>query len=286
MIPPLACPNSTTSIFGSVRVADVWANHWPLEFFSAYPPMQELYDRVGISDRSKLDRSELSREAAAAGVERVVVSASAIDGDTNGNRGVAELCAADPERLVPCASVDPRRGMTAVRELRRWVSDDGFAGLKLMPFFYDLAPSDRAYFPLYAACVELDIPVLILTGHTAVLRSNGTGQPQHLDDVALFFPELTILAGHAGYPWTDELIGLAWKHERLFIETSGHRPKHFPPQLTQFMRTYGSRKVLFGTGWPMLDPAVLLGDVAGLDLGDEPTERYLWSNAAEVWGWT
>lgn len=269
----------------SVRVADVWANHWMPDFFEAYPPMKELYERVGIADRSRLSGRALSSEAAAAGIERVLVSGSALDDAAATNRAVADLCAKDPGRLVPCASVDPRGGMSAVRELRRCVNDDGFVALKLMPFFFDLPPNDRAYYPLYAACVELEIPVLLLTGHTAVLAPNETGRPQHLDDVALFFPELTIVAGHAGYPWTDELIGLAWKHERLFIDTSGHRPKHFPPQLVKFMSTYGKEKVLFGTGWPMLDPAVLLNDVAGLGLGDEATDRFLWSNAASIWGW-
>jgi predicted TIM-barrel fold metal-dependent hydrolase len=269
-----------------VRVADVWANYWTAEFFSAYPPMQELYDRVGISGRSRLGGDELVAEASAAGVERVVVSATSIDGDSRSNREVAELCAGSPDRLVPCASVDPRRGMSAVRELRRWVRDDGFVGLKILPFLYDLPPSDAAYYPLYAECVELEIPVLVLTGHTAVRRPNETGRPCHLDDVALFFPELTIVAGHAGYPWADELLGLAWKHERLFVDTSGHRPKHFSPQLLQFMRTYGADKVLFGTGWPMMDPALLLDDVAGLGFDDEVTERFLWSNAAAIWGWS
>ncbi|MFT7600126.1 MAG: putative TIM-barrel fold metal-dependent hydrolase [Acidimicrobiales bacterium] len=269
-----------------MRVADVWANHWMPEFFERYPPMQELYDRVGIADRSRLPAGALVSEAASAGVERAIVSGSAIGDAEATNREVAELCAADPVRLVPCASVDPRQGMRAVRELHRCVTEDGFVALKLMPFFFDLPPNDRSYYPLYAACVELGIPVLVLTGHTAVLAPNETGRPQHLDDVALFFPELTIVAGHAGYPWTDELIGLAWKHERLFIDTSGHRPKHFPPQLVKFMSSYGKEKVLFGTGWPMLDPAVLLGDVEGLGLGDEATERFLWSNAASIWGWS
>lgn len=248
--------------------------------------MRELYERVGIAERSRLPAAALASESIAAGVERALVSGSVLNDARATNEAVGELCAGDPGRLVPCASVDPRQGMGAVRELRRCVSDDDFVALKLMPFFFDLPPNDRSYYPLYAECVELDIPVLVLTGHTAVLAPNETGRPHHLDDVALFFPELTIVAGHAGYPWTDELIGLAWKHERLFIDTSGHRPKHFPPQLVKFMSSYGKHKVLFGTGWPMLDPAIPLGDIEQLGLGEEAADRFLWSNAAEIWGWS
>lgn len=283
------------------RVADVWANHWTPAFFEAYPPMGELYERVGITDRAELDESHLIAEAKRSGVERVIVSATDVglppqagqrsappgNGELRSiNSAVAAACAEDPDRLVACASLDPRRGLAAVRELRCLVGDHGFAALKVLPFLYDLPPNDRAYYPLYTACAELGIPVLVLTGHTAVLRPNETGRPNHLDDVALFFPELTIVAGHAGYPWTDELIGLAWKHERLFIDTSGHRPKHFPPQLVRFMATYGSGKMLFGTGWPMMDPAASLGDIDGLGLRDDVVDKYLWSNAAGIWGWS
>jgi predicted TIM-barrel fold metal-dependent hydrolase len=267
------------------HIADVWANHWPPAFFDAYPPMRQLYDRVGIAERASLDDDQLRAEMALAGVERTLVSATAIEGWEDSNRRVIELCSRDPDRLVACASVDPRRGMAAVADLRHAV-ESGAAGLKLLPFLYDLPPNDRVYYPLYAACAELDIPVLILTGHTAVAARNDVGRPGHLDDVALFFDDLTIVAGHAGYPWTDELIGLAWKHDRLFIDTSGHRPRHLPAPLVHFMDTYGRNKVLFGSGFPMIPLETLVGDALELGLRPESLDRFLWANAAEIWGWT
>lgn len=269
----------------TTRVADVWANHWPPAFFDAYPPMQRLYDRVGIAERASLEDGQLLTEMTTAGVERAIVSATAIDGWDDSNQTVIKLCGREPDRLVACASVDPRRGMAAVADLRNAV-EAGAAALKLLPFLYDLPPNDRAYYPLYAACVELDIPVLILTGHTAVAARNDVGRPGHLDDVALFFDGLTIVAGHAGYPWTEELIGLAWKHDRLFIDTSGHRPRHFPAPLVQFMNTYGRNKVLFGSGYPMIPLTTLVDDALGLGLKPDSLKRFLWGNAAGIWGWT
>ncbi|MEL7209046.1 MAG: amidohydrolase family protein, partial [Actinomycetota bacterium] len=227
---------------------DVWANHWPRRFFDAYPPMQALYERVGIEDRSRLDDEVLTAEMDQAGIVRAIVSATAVEGWPDTNQAVFERCRADPDRLAPCASVDPRRGMAAVRELRRH-AEAGAVALKVLPFLYDLPPNDAAYYPLYAACVDLGLPVLILTGHTAVLRRNEVGRPGHLDDVALHFDELTIVAGHAGHPWTDELLGLAWKHECLYLETSGHRPRHFPPALVRYLDGHGRNKVLFGSGY-------------------------------------
>ncbi|GIR86395.1 MAG: hypothetical protein CM15mP85_30190 [Rhodobacterales bacterium] len=69
---------------------------------------------------------------------------------------------------------------------------------KILAISIWITPNHASYFPLYAECVELNIPVLILTGHTAVNLSNETGRPSSLDDIALHFPELIIIAGHAG----------------------------------------------------------------------------------------
>ena len=151
----------------------------------------------------------MKEEAASGVVDKIVLSATAFPGSPAGNDAAADVVAEMPDRLVGCASVDPGRGMESVRELRRAVENLGLRGLKLLPFLYDRAPNDAIYYPLYAACVDLGIPALVLTGHTAVMRRSELGRLLYLDDVALHFPELTIIAGHAGYPWTDELVSLA-----------------------------------------------------------------------------
>jgi uncharacterized protein len=96
------------------------------------------------------------------------------------------------------------------------------------------SPNDKFYFPLYVTCIELDIPFCTQVGHTGPLMPSEPGRPiPYLDEVALTFPELRIVAGHIGYPWTDEMIGLAWKHENVFIDTSAHAPRlieHCPQQ--------------------------------------------------------
>ena len=267
------------------RVADVWANWWDRALFEALPGLDALYVRLGIGDRAGATVERLTEEADAGAVDRIVLSATAFPGSSAGNDAVADVVGRFPERLVGCASVDPTRGMASVRELRRAVESLGFRGLKLLPFVYDRPPNDAIYYPLYAACVELDVPVLVLTGHTAVMRRSELGRPLHLDDVALHFPELTIVAGHAGYPWTDELISLAWKHANLHIDTSGHRPRHLPAGLLRFLDSYGREKVMFGTGYPFMDFEGPVTEARALDLRPEALEGYLWGNAARVWGW-
>ena len=265
-------------------VVDAWANWWPAAFFSHEPMMASLYGRLNLQERTRLTEADIVDEAAAAGVSKIVVSATAWPGSPVGNDAVAAVVAGQPDLFIGCASVDPREGMAGVRKLRRAVSELRFRGLKLLPFLYDAPPNNAIYYPLYATCVELGIPVLILTGHTAVAKPNEPGRPGYLDDVALHFPELSIIAGHAGFPWTDELISLSWKHKNLYIDTSGHRPKYYPAPLSRYLNSYGSHKVLFGTGYPLMDFAGPLGEVDDLGLKPGAKAAFLGGNAARIWG--
>ena len=133
-----------------------------------------------------------------------------------GNEAVAAWIAEQPERLGGLAAVDLARPMQAMRELRRCVEEHDFLGLRVVPWLWGLPPNDRRYYPLYAACVELGVPFCTQVGHTGPLRTSEIGRPiPYLDDVPLDFPELTIVAGHIGYPWTEEMIAVARKYEKV-----------------------------------------------------------------------
>jgi len=265
-------------------VVDVWANYWDRAFFQAEPLLAGLYERLSLQPRMALDGDDLAREAAAGGVDKVVLSGTAFPGSPAGNDAVAAAIQRHPDLLVGVASVDPRTGMAAVRELRRAVTELDFRALKLFPYVYDRPPNDAIYYPLYATCIDLAIPVLLLTGHTAVRAASEPGRPHYLDDVCLHFPELVVVAGHAGFPWTQELVSLAWKHEKLYIDSSGHRPKYFPPEFTHFLNSFGRRKVMFGTGWPLMDHAGPLRELDALELKPASRAAFLGGNAASVLG--
>jgi predicted TIM-barrel fold metal-dependent hydrolase len=100
--------------------------------------------------------------------------------------------------------------------------------------------------------------------------------------VALTFPELKIVGGHIGYPWTDEMIALAWKHEHVYIDTSAYLPRYYPPQLLHFMNTYGQDKVLFGSNFPMLDLKQCAEQARALELKPEVKAKFLAGNARRV----
>ncbi|EAY61723.1 conserved hypothetical protein [Mycobacterium tuberculosis C] len=173
--------------------------------------------------------------------------------------------------------------MAAVRELRRRVGD-GFVGLRVVPWLWGAPPTDRRYYPLFAECVQSAVPFCTQVGHTGPLRPSETGRPiPYIDQVALDFPELVIVCGHVGYPWTEEMVAVARKHENVYIDTSAYTIKRLPGKLVRFMKTdTGQRKVLFGTNYPMIAHTHALTGLDELGLSDEARRDFLHGNAVRV----
>src|ERR1700757_3566361 len=204
--------------------------------------------------------------------------------DLVSNDEVAEWIRLHPNRFAGLATVDLDRPMEALRELRRRVRDGGFVGLRVVPWLWNAPPTDRRYYPLFAECIESGVPFCTQVGHTGPLRPSETGRPiPYIDQVALDFPELVIVCGHVGYPWTEEMIAVARKHENVVIDTSAYTTKRLPAELIAYMKTRGGqRKVLFGTNYPMILPAHALDGLNELGLNDEARELYLAGNAHRV----
>ncbi|MEM7586105.1 MAG: amidohydrolase family protein, partial [Acidobacteriota bacterium] len=125
------------------------------------------------------------------------------------NDEVASFVSEFPDRLVGIGSVDISKPMQAVAEVKRCVNELGFKGIRVLPWLWELPPTDRLFYPVYTACCELSVPFCTQIGHTGPLMSSEVGRPIYLDRVALDFPELVIVGGHIGYPWTDEAIAVA-----------------------------------------------------------------------------
>ncbi len=203
-----------------------------------------------------------------------------------GNDDVAGWVAKHPDRFAGVAAVDLAKPMDAVRELRGCVQELGFVALRVIPWLWEAAPTDRRYYPLYVACVELEVPFCTQVGHTGPMRPSETGRPiPYIDQVALDFPELVIVCGHIGYPWTEEMVAVARKHENVFIDTSAYTAKRYPPELVRYMSGRGGRrKVMFGSNCPMIAPQAAVADLDAIQLDAEARELFLSENAQRVFG--
>jgi predicted TIM-barrel fold metal-dependent hydrolase len=115
------------------------------------------------------------------------------------------------------------------------------------------------------------------------LKPSECGRPiPYIDQVAIDFPDLVIVCGHIGYPWTEEMIAVATKHENVFIDTSAYTMKRYPRALVDYLKTHGRRKVLFGTNWPMIAPVKALDGLAALNLDDDVAASFFEGNARRV----
>ena len=205
------------------------------------------------------------------------------------NEEILEVAAANPDVLIPFASVDPNRP-NAVDEVRRLIRETAVRGFKFHPNVQAFFPNDRAFYPIYEAIEEAGLPALFHTGHSGI----GTGlpggggirlkysNPMHVDDVAVDFPGLTIVLAHPSFPWQDEAISVALHKQQVYIDLSGWSPKYFPPQLVQYANTLLQDKVLFGSDYPLISPDRWLADFANLDLKDGVRPLILKENAIEA----
>ena len=184
-----------------------------------------------------------------------------------------------PDRFIGEYHADPTNIMAAVRGLQEHVEKYGFRVLRIEPFMWNRPPTDPCYYPLYAKCVELDVAFQTQVGHTGPLFPSETGRPIYIDRVALDFPELRIICGHIGWPWTEEMIAVAWKHANVFIDTSAHLPKYYPTEFVHFMKTFGKQKVCFATDYPLLPFDRVLKDLEALELPDDVRRLFLRENA-------
>jgi predicted TIM-barrel fold metal-dependent hydrolase len=265
-------------------IIDAWMQH-PTPGFTQQP----MFESLRRWTRGEGFGSDVPLEATIAAMNTGSVRIGLISawwgpqGPLIGNDEVAGFVSAYPDRLVGIASVDLYRPMDAVRELRRCVRQLGFRGLRIIPWLWNLPPDDRRYYPLYAECVELGIPFCLQVGHTGPLCPSEPGRPiPYLDHAAIEFPELIIVAGHIGYPWTAEMLSLATKYPNVYIDTSAYKSGRYPRELVEYMRGHGGKKVLFGSNYPMLTPSDCLRDLASLGLDDEVTRMFLYENAERV----
>jgi predicted TIM-barrel fold metal-dependent hydrolase len=250
------------------------------------PEITNVAERSGSLDliHARVSPDELVAMMDQAGIDRLLLSAWHRPGGwVISNEDVAAFTRLHPTRFSGLASVNLANPVAAVRELRHAVEDLGFVGLRIIPWLWELPPDHRLYYPLYVACVELGVPFCTQVGHTGPLKPSETGRPiPYLDRVALDLPELVIVGGHIGYPWTDEMIGMAWKHNNVYIDTSAYLPRYYPRQLVHFMSTYGQGKVMFGTNWPQLSLTKAMAQVRELALPIEAEAEFLGGVAARV----
>jgi predicted TIM-barrel fold metal-dependent hydrolase len=261
----------------AIRAIDLWVN---TGMGQGKPPewlvrVKEDYFRAGAEFFRSFTPDELLAEMDEAGVEKAVLSVGVESPDPK----VLDFPRRHPERFSLAACPDPRKLMPELWRLEALVKEHPVTMARVSPFTIDTAPSDPVYYPLYAKCVELDLPLAINTGLPGPPCPGDTQDPMHLDRVCFRFPELKLCMAHGADPWWGVAIRLMIKYKNLRLMTSAYSPRHFPAELVHFMNTRGQDKILFASDHPVLSFKRCIAEAQQLELRPGVLEKFLYGNA-------
>ena len=229
---------------------------------------------------------QLLQEMDKVDIERAVLRMSLSGWDDHDDDWALQAVALHHDRFIACAMVDPREGFKEVRKIEMLVKEHGVKAVRVAPWTTGKAPNDKIYYPIYAKCVELGIPVTMTIGIPVNRVPFGEIQrPIHLDEVCWYFPDLTIIASHGAEPWIEELIALMLKWPNLYFMTSGIAPEYYRPALIQYMNTRGVDKVLYASAYPGLTLDRCINGIMQLPLRDHVWAKFLRENALRVFNW-
>jgi hypothetical protein len=213
------------------------------------------------------------------GIERGLVG---VHGDS-GARAVRQF----PDRFVPCLSVDPNKGMDAVRSITEAHETWGIRAVTMFPagMFPQVPINDKKMYPVYARCAELGIPVFVCAGVPGPRVPFACQHVELIDEVCFDFPELTFVTRHGCEPWTDLAVKLMLKWPNLYYSTSAFAPRYYPQAIVDYANTRGADKVIYGGYFPMgLSLERIVGELPAVGFKDDVWPKFLRHNAERVLG--
>ncbi|WP_293867525.1 amidohydrolase family protein [uncultured Alsobacter sp.] len=206
------------------------------------------------------------------------------------NEEIADAARDNADIMIAFASIDPHKGGLGAREARALVEAGVVKGFKFHPTCQGFFPNDRMAYKLYEVIAEYKLPAIFHTGHSGIgtgMRGGGGlrlkySQPIHVDDVAVDFPDMTIILAHPSWPWTDEALSIALHKPNVYIDLSGWMPKYFPPQIVQYANGQLKHKMLFGSDFPLIAPERWIRDFHAAGFKPEVHDLILKQNAIKA----
>lgn len=189
------------------------------------------------------------------------------------NEYVAQFVANDPRRRVGIAGIDPMFP-GALQTL-----DDavhlGLAGVTISPAAQGFHPAHSAAMRIYERCADLGLPVIVASDipltSSAILEF---ARPAAFDEVARSLPELRLVIGNFGHPWSSETIALIAKHPHVYTDVAGIVGR--PWDLYNAILTAAScdvmDKVLFGSGFPFESPVHAIEAIYSINTYSQGTQ--------------
>ncbi|MCY4045853.1 MAG: amidohydrolase family protein [Cellvibrionales bacterium] len=209
----------------------------------------------------------------------------AMTGLDDDNEVAKEALERFPNRFIASYEANPNNGMDEVRKIKRLHKEYGIKAVTAFPS--GLCPqvplNDKKWYPIYAACVELDIPICPCVGVPGPRLPMEPQKVEHLDEVCWFFPELKVVMRHGAEPWTDLAWKLMLKYPNLYYMTSAFAPKHYPKNIIDYANTRGADKIMYAGYFPMgLSLDRIFKDMPNVPFKEEVWPKFLRENAKKV----
>lgn len=279
---------------GTVAI-DVHTHPQTAEFLAAMGARAKQMGSHFGKERTPVSFAEQADQYRARNMMAVIVNSddetqSGVPGAPNALLGQAMID--HPDVFLAFCGVDPWKGQAALEEVRRAHGEYGILGVgELNPARQRFYPNDPRFDPLWELCAELGLVVMFHSGFPGA----GAGTPggmgyeldyarpiPYLDSVAARFPELRIVAAHPGWPWHLENLAACWHKSNYYIDLSGWAPKYMSPEVVRYANSLITRRVLFGTDWPVLQAERWMAEFDELGFKPESKQRIVLDNAVEL----
>ena len=209
----------------------------------------------------------------------------AMTGIDDHNEVIKEAVRRYPDRFICAYECNPNNGMEEVRKIKRLHKEFGIKAVSAFPagLCPQVALNDKKFYPIYATCVELDIPFVTTVGVPGPRLPLAPQKVELLDEVCWFFPELKVVMRHGGEPWTDLCWKLMLKYPNLYYSTSAFAPKHYPKAIIDYANSRGADKIMYAGYFPMgLSLDRIFKDMPNVPFKDEVWPKFLRENAVKV----
>jgi predicted TIM-barrel fold metal-dependent hydrolase len=252
-------------------------------------PAQYMFKDVPFSDQARTAAGPVEEPPQGAdlllpemdrwGVEKAMIGVS-----PSNSIGLSTL-QAHPDRFIGAYEVDPNKGMDEIRTLVMMVEKYGVKAATAFPagLLPQVPINDKKFYPFYAKCVELDIPIFVCAGIPGPRVPFMPQHVEHIDEVMYDFPELRFVTRHGCEPWTALAVKLMLKWPNLYYSTSAFAPKHYPQDIINYANTRGADKVIYAGYFPMgLSLERIMTDMQNVGFKDDVWPKFLRENAAKV----
>ena len=176
--------------------------------------------------------------------------------------------------------------MDAVREVEHVIKDLGMRGIATDPYLAHCPPSDARYYPIYAKCVELGVPVFVTTAPPAQVPRALMDyiDPRQIDVVARDFPELILIMSHGGYPFVNEAIFACMRNANVYMDLSEYELAPMAEVYVDALNKMIGDKVIFASAHPFIEQADAIEIYKNLNISEEVREKVMYKTAAKILG--